>query len=137
VLTLRLNNTFETRGQVEYIVNEDSRIIVVKITKNVEALVKHRKIIVDIIWWNDEGLKVPNFCLLYNGDKVSVIRVRAGYTDKIMVKVIRKNEDYSIIENYTVSELKELGYTMEEIENLKNISIYDQIRVNPTIDMVE
>ena len=48
-----------------------------------------------------------------------------------MVKVLKKAENYSIIANYTSSELKELGYSTEEIRNMKSISLYDEILLNP------
>ena len=60
-----------------------------------------------------------------------VVRVRAGYKDKILVKVNKSNETYSIIEDYSTDELKELGWTSNEIVNNKSIGIYDEIMVNP------
>lgn len=66
-----------------------------------------------------------------------VIRSRAGYLSKILVRVKKQTEKYSIVEPYTNEELKELGFTDKEINNYKRISIYDEIIVNPDISKVE
>ena len=58
------------------------------------------------------------------------MRNRAGYLDKILVKVLRSNESYSLVENYEIDELKELGYTSEEIQNITRIKLYDEILEN-------
>ena len=66
-----------------------------------------------------------------NGKEISyVIRTRIGYQDKILVKVLKTNEKYSIVTNYTSDELTELGYTASEIRNMPNIAIYDEILIN-------
>ena len=54
-------------------------------------------------------------------------RTRIGYEDKIIVKILKTNEKYSIVTNYTSEELSELGYTIEEIRSMPNIAIYDEI----------
>lgn len=58
-----------------------------------------------------------------------VIRKRVGYTDKIYVKVLKKGEKYSIIKNYTSKELKALGFSSEEINSRKIISMYDELSI--------
>ena len=55
---------------------------------------------------------------------------------KILVRVKKQTEKYSIVEPYTNEELKELGLTDKEINNYKRISIYDEIMVNPDISKV-
>ena len=63
-----------------------------------------------------------------NGNQISyVTRTRIGYEDKIIVKILKTNEKYSIVTNYTSEELSELGYTIEEIRSMPNIAIYDEI----------
>lgn len=67
-----------------------------------------------------------------DGNKVAyVIRTRAGYEDKILIKEKQTNGKYTIITDYTSDELKELGYTSEEIRGRKKISLYDEILLNP------
>lgn len=104
--------------------------LVFNINKSVEDLIAYRKISIDVIWWSYSGLKVPNTALIQEDDLYYVIRNRTGYTDKILVKVLKQNQNYSIIENYTTKELLELGYTQDEISSMKSISLYDEIAVN-------
>ena len=61
-----------------------------------------------------------------------LIRNRAGYTDKVPIRVLKQNSVYSIITNYEGAELKEKwGYTDNEVKELKNIVVHDEIIVNP------
>lgn len=132
-VTLRLSSSLEVVATIEYIATEsdNSVLIVFKIDKGVEDLINYRKISFDIIWWSYEGLKIPNSAIIQEGDISYIIRNRAGYTDKIAVKILKQNEDYAVIDNYTAVELKELGYTPEEIKEMKNITLYDEILLNP------
>lgn len=64
-VTLRLSNAEEITAKIEYITQEDeSRLIVFKITNGLELLASYRKITFDIIWWSYTGLKVPNDALI-------------------------------------------------------------------------
>lgn len=104
-------------------INEEknNRIIVFKITENVENLLEYRKISLDIIWWSYSGWKVSNSALIEKNDLTYIKRVRAGVYEEILVKVLRQNDTYSIVENYKDDELLNLGYTTEEIRrNSKN-----------------
>lgn len=107
-------------------------LIVFKIEECVEKLINYRKISFEIIWWSANGLKVPNSSIIQKDDKNYIIRKRIGYIDNILVKVLKVSKNYSIIENYTSSELKELGYSTEEIKNMKNITLYDEILLRPS-----
>lgn len=131
-IKLRLINGDEIPATVEQIrEDKDKNIIVFKITKDVEELIEYRKINYDIIYWSYSGLKVPNSTLIEENGLNYVVRSRAGYTDKILVKLEKQNDTYSIIDEYTTEELKELGWTTSEIINKKSIGIYDEILVNP------
>ena len=118
------------KATINYISDQDnnSKLIEFKITKCIDKLIDYRKIQIEVIWWSASGLKVPNSAIIREEDKSYIIRKRVGYTDKILVKVLKESKNYSIIENYTSLELKEMGYTVEEITNMKNISIYDEIK---------
>lgn len=134
---IRLPNNVEVISNVEYVLNEEeSTTLVLKLTKQVQELVSYRKISFDIVWWSHSGKKVPNTAIgteQRNDKEISyVIRTRAGYQDKIWIKVTKKNEKYSIVENYTNAELQELGYSAEEIKGRKNLTLYDEILKNPT-----
>ena len=66
-----------------------------------------------------------------------MIRNRAGYLDKNLVKVTKKNSDYSIITSYSTEELKQLGFTESEINSYKKISIYDEVLLNPDLSRLQ
>jgi len=142
-VTLRLSNSEEISAEIVYIVEEENeRLITFKIDSGIEMLANYRKISFDIIWWSYRGLKVPNSALILEKgrqgceqegkDIYFVIRNRAGYTDKIPIKVLKQNSSYSIITNYENAVLKEKwGYTDNELKELKNIVLHDEIIVNP------
>lgn len=133
----------EITAKIEYIIEEEgSRLIIFKITNGLELLASYRKITVDVIWWSYSGLKVPNNALIKEiapeGDSISgqdiyyIVRNRMAYTDKILVKVLKQNDSYSIITNYTNEELKEeLGYSDTELKQVKTIVLHDEIIINP------
>ena len=127
--TLRLPSSQEVSTEIAYIVEEkdNNRVIVFKITENVEELIAYREIYVDVIWWSYRGLKVSNSAILEENDVCYVERIKAGYTDKIYVKVLRQNDTYSIIQNYTDEELSELEMDVETIKNRKELNLYDEI----------
>lgn len=131
---LRILNSDEIDAKVEYIAkpNDNEIIIVFKIDEYIKELIDYRKISIDIIWSSSTGLKVPNSAIIEENEIQYVVRNRAGYTDKIMVKILKQNENYSIIENYTTDELKELGYEAQELYSRKIIALYDEILLNPT-----
>lgn len=136
---VRLSNNNEVVAEITNIVkeNEEERLIILKLEKEVEELINYRKISFDLIWWNDSGLKVPNQAIVAVDDLNYVVRNRAGYLSKLLVKVTRRGEKYSIVEAYTVEELKELGFTNSEIVSYKKISLYDEILLFPNLDKVE
>ncbi len=142
---LRLSNAEEIKATIEYIVEEEnSKLIIFKISNGLEMLANYRKITLDVIWWNYSGLKVPNNALVKEiataGEKAGkeiyyIIRNRMGYTDKILVKVLKQNSSYAVITNYTSEELKEqLGYTTDEVKQAKNIVLHDEIIINPKVE---
>lgn len=130
-VSIRLSNTDEVSAEIVYASesNNNGRILVFKIKDDVEKLIEYRKISLDIIWWKYTGFKVSNDAILKDGDKTYIERSKAGYTDKILVKVERQNETYSIVKNYTNDELIELGYTEADVSDMKNLKLklYDEI----------
>lgn len=138
-VTLRLSNLDEIQGKVVYVKEEDSNrsIIVFEINDSIEYLVNYRKISMDIVWWSDEGKKVSNSSIIEENDLSYVIRKKAGYLDKILIKVLRQNETYSIVDNYTKEELEKMGYTAEEMRQMNTLKLYDEIVYNPTKEMLQ
>ncbi len=138
-VSVRLSNNAEVDAEITNIIEEDDgdRILILKLTEQVKELISYRKITFDLIWWDASGLKVPNQAIVSEGDLNYVVRNRAGYLSKILVKVVKQGENYSIIDSYTTEELRELGLTDEEIINYKSISLYDEILINPDLSKVE
>ncbi len=128
-IKLRLPTSEEIPAEIVYKHSENDKevLLVFEIEQSVEKLINHRKIAFDIIWWSDSGIKIPNEAIYYEGEFAYVIRNRAGYEEKILVKVLRQNEDYSIVENYSTQELEEAGYDTSTLGNKKSISVYDEI----------
>ncbi|MBP3708686.1 MAG: hypothetical protein J6J36_08865 [Clostridia bacterium] len=126
---IRLSDAQEIPAKIVEKKEQESgkNLIILEITDSVIDLIKYRKISFDIIWWSDSGLKIANSAIKYEGDFAYVIRNRAGLREKVSVKVLRSNDKYSIVENYTYAELKEAGYDMSSLSNRKTISVHDQV----------
>ena len=136
---VRLPSGSEVSAEITYILQEENgdRVLVLKIEKGVEELLSYRKISFDLIWWSETGLKIPNQAIAKQDDLAYVVQNRAGYLNKILVKVKEEGEKYSIVEPYDTEELKELGFTNEEIISYKKIALYDEIILNPDLSKVE
>ena len=136
---VRLSNNEEVEAEITNIIKEDDGdiILVLRLTEQIEELINYRKITFDLIWWDDSGLKVPNQAIVKENGLNYVVRNRAGYLNRILVKVERQGDKYSIISSYKTEELKELGISDEEIANYKKISLYDEILINPDLNKVE
>lgn len=128
IVTLRLSTSDEIEATIVHIVEEDNqRILVFEIKEKVEELLEFRLITIDIIWWKYTGLKVSNQALIEEDDKIFVERNMPGYTEKLLVKVLRQNDTYSIVESYTDEELENIGYSADEIKEMKTIKLYDEV----------
>lgn len=134
-LKIRLSTGEEISAKI-YKINEDTNgnLLILKITNGVESLSSYRKISIDLIWWDSTGLKVPKTAIIYENGLSYVVRNKLGTLDKILVKIKKENDNYCIITNYDTDELLELGYSIEEINSMKEISVYDEIIVNPNLD---
>lgn len=131
---LRLSNQDEIKSNVFKIIEDGNRVIVVfKITDKVENLINTRKIALDVIWWKYEGLMVPKNTIVYENGLSYIIRKRSGNFEKILIKILKQNENYCIIDNYGTEELQELGFSSDEIDKLKKVKMYDEIMVDPEV----
>ena len=99
-----------------------------------EKLIDYRKISFDIIWWKYEGLKVPKNAIVYDNGLSYVVRNRAGYKNKILVKILKQSSNYCVVDNYTYEELKNMDFSGEEINKMRKISIYDELIINPQLN---
>ena len=125
---IRLSNSVEISAKIVFIKEEENqRIIVFEISENVENLIQYRKISFDIVWWKFSGLKISNTAIVEEDEKCYVEKNKAGYTEKVLIKVLRQNDTYSIVRNYEKEELQEMGYSEEEISKIPKIILYDEI----------
>ncbi|MBO5141706.1 MAG: hypothetical protein J6C46_01680 [Clostridia bacterium] len=130
------------KATVEYISDEeDERLIILKTTNNIEMLTQYRKLSFDIIWWNYEGLKVPNNSIYEKqivnpttGEVYATLKAvkleEANYQKEVWVKVEKFVEDFAIIENYEDDELISLGIPEDIVDERYEISMYDEVVLN-------
>ncbi len=138
-IKIRLSNNSEIPAEITNIIKEqdDNLVLFLKIDKQIKELINYRKISFDLIWWSESGLKVPNHAIIEENGKQYVVRNRAGYLSKILIKIKKQGDKYSIIQAYTTDELKKEGMTNEEIAQYKKISLYDEIIVNPNVEKIK
>lgn len=133
IVKLRFTNNIEVMGEIKYIKqeNDGKTVIVFEIDKQLQELISFRKISFDIIWWSNSGKKIPNEAIGYEqrGENqiAYVTKVREQYRDKVWIKILRQNEKYAIVNNYTDTELKDLGFTDEETKGRQTLTLYDEI----------
>lgn len=144
LVKISLDGNFENydKATVEYIADEgDRRLVILKTTSNTEKLTQYRKISIDVIWWNYEGLKVPINAIYekeikdeVTGKVYAILKAvkleEAGYQKEVWVKVEKFVEDFAIIENYENEELIELGIPEKLVNNRYEISMYDEVLLN-------
>lgn len=129
-VVLRLSNSKEISAKIVYITEEDdgSKILVFEFKDQIKELIEYRKISFDVIWWKFSGFKISNAALTTDeNDLVYINKKSAGYSEKVLVKVLRQNETYSIVTNYTDEELIELGFSEKEIADMIDLKLHDEI----------
>lgn len=138
-IKIRLSNNAEIPAEITNIIKEqdDNLVLFLKIDKQIKELINYRKISFDLIWWSETGLKVPNHAIIEENGKKYVVRNRAGYLSKMLIKIKKQGDKYSIIQSYTTDELKKEGMTNEEIAKYKKISLYDEIIINPNVEKTQ
>mgnify|MGYP004467910203 CR=1 FL=1 len=132
---LTLPNSREIDAKVNTIINEgnDEVTVIFEFDQCIADLLSYRKISFDIIWWETEGFKVPNSAIINENNLNYVIRTKNGYLTKVLVKLGKQTENYSIVKNYSSSEIKELNIS----KNAKTtITLYDEILLKPTQEQI-
>lgn len=133
VVGLRLSDTSEIEAKIVHINEEEdgSKILVFEFKDKIEELIEYRKISVDIIWWEFSGFKISNSAITTDENDLSYINKKsAGYSEKLIIKVLRQNETFSIVTNYTDEELAELGFSDEEISEMVELKLHDEIMLH-------
>lgn len=138
-LKIRLSNNETIEAKIAYLSqeNEQETLLILEINKQISQLANYRKITFDLIWWSSSGLKVPNKSIIEENEIKYVVRNRAGYLSKIPVNIEKQNDKYCIIENYSIEDLKKLGFSTEDSNSMKKISIYDELIINPDLSKIE
>lgn len=132
---LTLPNSREVDAKVNTIINEgnDEVTVIFEFDECIADLLSYRKISFDIVWWETEGFKVPNSAIINENNLNYVIRTKNGYLTKVLVKLGKQTENYSIVKNYSSSEIKELNIS----KNAKTtITLYDEILLKPTQEQI-
>lgn len=138
-IKIRLSNNTEIPAEITNVIKEENEeiVLILKIEKQIQELINYRKISFDLIWWDASGLKVPNQAIVKVDNLDYVVRNRAGYLSKMLVKIKKQGEKYSIVETYSTEELRELGFSNEQIAKYKKIAIYDEILLNPDLSQLD
>ena len=126
---ITLSSGKEVNAEVYQINQEkDKRLIILKLNTITDELISYRKISFNITWWSYSGIKIPNEAIIdEDGLKYVMSKTTTG-TNKVLVKVLKKNENYSIVGTYSADDLKKLGLDMEKY---KGISVHDTILMYP------
>jgi putative membrane fusion protein len=128
---IRISNKEEFKAEIVQINEENGkRTIIFELDKMAEDFINHRKMIIDVIWWDASGLKIPKQAIVTENGLNYVIRNKAGIQSKILVKVEIQTDKFAIIAPYNKDELRELGFSSEEIKKYKKITNYDEIMIN-------
>lgn len=126
--TLRLieDSNYELEAElVKFVENEEDIELYFKITNGIEELVDLRDIEIEIVWWQRTGMIVLNTAV-FEENGISYINViKYSETVKIPVKVLRKNDTYSMVTNYDYEELEELGISTDY-----EIKLHDRVVID-------
>lgn len=110
--------------------SEKSKTLILKINQGIEDLLIYRKVNFNVIWWNDSGFKIPNSSIVEINGLNYVIKTRNGYTNAVLVKLNNQSDYYSIVSNYSTSEIKELRGVMQGANT--TLTLYDELLTKPT-----
>lgn len=132
-----IGNNSKISMKVENInkISKNEKIIVFSTNRMVTELSKYRKVNIGIIWWSETGLKVSNLAIKKEGDLSFVVKEKAGVREMIPVKVIKKTDEYSLVEGFDLKILEEK--TSKLLIDVPVLQEYDKIILNPTINKDE
>ena len=130
-VTITLSSGNEINAEVTYVAKQqsDKILIVFDLKTLTDELTQYRKISFNITWWSYSGLKVPNSAILEDEQGLKYVRrKKAGIEQKVIVKILKKNDKYSVVDSYDNSELESLGI---DAKSYIKISQYDNILLYP------
>lgn len=129
LLTLSSGN--EVNAIVKYKKEQDDgkMLIIFELNTLTDELISYRKISFNITWWSYSGIKVPNVSILEDNNQLKyVLKKTATGLKKCYIKVLKTNDNYSIISSYSNDDLSALGLDTSTYEG---IDIYDTIMLYP------
>lgn len=137
-VVITLSSGTEIEAKVEYVISQDESnktLIIFKLNNLNDELIDYRKISFNITWWSKSGLKIPNDAIVEDNDgNTCVVKERAGTYSKVFVKVLKKNDKYSIVENYKTEDFENLGI---EATAYSKISQHDMILLYPDLNKIK
>lgn len=131
---IRIGSHEEIDGKIVYMkkISENENILVFEVDRLYDVLSQYRKVNISIIWWSQEGLKINNNALVKAQNGLYLAKKdKGGYSEIIPVKVIRKTDEYSLIESYTKADYEKAGIKMDYAPSVVE---YDEISISPKID---
>lgn len=111
---------------ISYTVNNETGVVdlTFEILNKIENIASLRDIEIEIVWWTTSGMYVPNEAI-YTKDNVNFVKIiKYGKYTEVPIIILKQNENNSIVDNYEVETLKELG-----IEREYTLKLYDNIIV--------
>lgn len=131
---IRIGSHEEINGKIVHLkkISEEENIVVFEVDRLYDVLSQYRRVNISIIWWSQEGLKINNNALVKAQNGLYFAKKdKGGYSEIIPVKVIRKTDEYSLIESYTKADYEKAGIKMDYAPSVVE---YDEITISPRID---
>lgn len=127
-ITLASGNEIKSSIVYKKIQDDGKVLIVFKLPVLTNELMSYRKISFNITWWSYSGIRIPNSSIIEENNLKYVMKKTSKGNEKILVKILRKNDNYSIVSSYSSEDLQQLG--VDSSENTK-LNVYDTILVSP------
>ena len=127
-ITLASGNEIKTSIIYKKIQDDGKALIVFKLPVLTNELMSYRKISFNITCWSYSGIRIPNSSIIEENNLKYVMKKTSKGNEKILVKILRKNDNYSIVSSYSLEDLQQLG--VDSSENTK-LNIYDAILISP------
>lgn len=127
-ITLSSGNEIKSTVAYKKIQDDGKVLIIFKLPVLTDELMSYRKLSFNITWWSYSGIRIPNSSIIEENNLKYVMKKTSKGNEKVLVKILRKNENYSIVGSYSSDDLKKLE--IEYDENAK-LNVYDTILVSP------
>lgn len=132
-INLKIDNNEEMQSVIKEIIPlaGKERIIVFEVNRQMENLLKYRKVNVAVVWWSKLGLKVNNNSIVKIDEDFYISKNKVGFTEIVPIKINKKTEEYSLIEPLTKKDYEQKN--VKNLEFIPTIQEYDEIILNPKI----